>query len=181
MNGIGLILLALLLVIVALVVMGAGQRQQQTLRIPKGIPVYADTEKQPGPILYSHEHQLKGRPDLLLDQDGKLIPVEVKSGRTPTTPYQGHIMQLIAYCVLVEAHYAQRPAYGVIRYPERDFTIEFTEAYESQLHEILAEMRQKRRASQVHRSHRSANICAACGFYSQCDERLDTQLSLFDA
>lgn len=35
-------------------------------------------------------------------------------------------MQLIAYCFLVGATYDMRPAYGVIRYPQQQFEIEFT-------------------------------------------------------
>ena len=81
-------------------------------------------------------------------------------------------MQLMAYCLLVEVNYQTRPAYGVIRYPENEFMIEFTPEREAALLEILADMWEKRSQSDVLRSHNNPRICAACGFYDQCNERL---------
>ena len=49
--------------------------------------------------LYYHALGLTGKPDYLVERDGILIPVEVKSGRTPEAPYDSHIFQLAAYCL----------------------------------------------------------------------------------
>lgn len=177
MDG-GLIFIPLLLIFMAVVLLLTSKRQRTELHIPEGKAVYQDTVEHPGDILYSHTYQLKGKPDLLLEDGQMYIPVEVKTRRAPRYPYEGHIMQLMAYCLLVAERYG-RPAYGVIRYSDRSFNIEFTAEREARLIELLAEMRQKRAASQVHRSHRSSRVCQGCGYKHLCDERLGEQLSMF--
>jgi CRISPR-associated exonuclease Cas4 len=174
-----LLLLPIVLILLAAGLLWASRRQWQQLGMPSGQTVYQDTDEQPGDLLLAHAHQLKGKPDFLIKQGGQIIPVEAKTGRTPTQPYYSHIMQLIAYCVLVEAHTGQRPPHGILRYPERQFTVEFTLAREQELRNILSSMRQERRVQEVHRSHTNPNLCAACGFKAQCDERLPEQTGLW--
>ena len=65
---------------------------------------------------------LKGRPDELRRfPDGTIIPVEIKSCRSPKSgvPYQSHRVQLLAYCALVEETYGRSPPYGVLAYGDR--------------------------------------------------------------
>ncbi len=95
--------------------------------------MYADSEKQPGKILYASSIPLIGKPDFILEKDGFYIPVEVKTGKTPKTPYKNHVAQLYAYCLLVEETYHIRPPYGILRYPEEEFTLEFPEQTENYL------------------------------------------------
>src|SRR5688572_13440327 len=64
--------------------------------------IYSDTDKNPGETLYSKTINLVGKPDYLIKEDGMIIPVEIKTGKTPKTPYLNHTMQLMAYCLLVE-------------------------------------------------------------------------------
>lgn len=153
------------------------QRRLALLTLP-GKLVYQDTREEPGTTLYAHTYRLKGRPDFLIRQGEATIPVEVKMGRTPEYPFPGHVMQLVAYCVLVEENYSVRPPYGVIRYPERQFTIDFTEELREQLIAMLADMEAKRGAEGVPRSHNNPRQCAACGFRDLCDQRLSFQQRL---
>ena len=78
------------------------------------------------PYYDSHLH-LTGKPDYVIKQGYTSIPVEVKTGRTPDAPYDLHIFQLAAYCVLIDRATGLRPPYGVLNYPERTYKIEFTE------------------------------------------------------
>jgi CRISPR-associated exonuclease Cas4 len=96
----------------------------------------------------------------------------VKTGRTPQRPFEAHIYQLAAYCALVERNFRQRPLYGIIRYPERSFRVEFTHTLERQLVTLLAEMETDLRSGEMHRSHGVAARCRACGYGKLCDERL---------
>lgn len=166
----------ILLFIGVLLLMQSGKRQT-ALHFPPGEAVYHDTEEEPGETLYSHELEFKGRPDFLLRRDAMLIPVEVKTGRTPPNdPYYSHIMQLIAYCVLVEAHYGVRPSHGIIRYRDQSYDVAFSAERETELKAILAEMRfRKRSAVDVHRSHNTPSKCASCDFREVCDQRLARQ------
>lgn len=172
------LLLPLVLIFAGVFILWQSRHRQATLNLPTGTPVYQDTQEVRGKVLVSKRLRLKGRPDLLLEQQGQLIPVEVKTGKTPPQPYPGHVMQLIAYCVLVEAHYGQRPTHGIIRYAEQQFTVEFTREIEAELEALLALMHASRYEAQVHRNHRSPSRCKGCGFQRQCDEFLPGQQAL---
>jgi CRISPR-associated exonuclease Cas4 len=115
---------------------------------------------------------LTGKPDYLIDQNGQLIPVEVKSGRAPAAPYDAHIYQLAAYCLLVERTYGRRPTHGIIHYPDRDFAVDYTSELESALLDLLADMRRDEQKSQIDRSHEQAARCVRCGYRNACDQRL---------
>jgi CRISPR-associated exonuclease Cas4 len=104
-----------------------------------------------------------------------IIPVEIKTGETPKEPYEGHILQLAAYCHLVEQAYRIRPEYGIIRYGTREFRIPYTLDLERDLERMVAEMRAKRAHGEIHRNHRRRGKCSACGFREVCSERLDTE------
>lgn len=175
-----LLVVGLLVIAVGVGLVWRARRQRRALGIPAGDVVYQDITEHPGELLTSAAHRLRGRPDFLLDIDGALIPVEAKTGATPTYPYHGHIMQVIAYCVLVEAATGTRPPYGVIRYPEAQFAVDFTPELEARLIDLLAAMQRDRRAPTVHRQHTRSSRCEACGYRAVCDERLDVQLRLFD-
>ncbi|HEX2697922.1 MAG TPA: Dna2/Cas4 domain-containing protein, partial [Anaerolineales bacterium] len=107
-----------------------------------------------------------------VDHEGKLIPVEVKSGRTPEAPYDSHIFQVAAYCLLVEKTYGKRPPYGIIHYPDRDFAVDYTPELESALLDELAEMKRDEVRTNVPRSHEDAARCRKCGFRKVCDQSL---------
>src|SRR5688500_8591495 len=109
-------LIPLFMIGFALLMLAVSARKRAALQLPSGKTIYQDTQVT-GATLISHKHHLKGRPDLLIKQGNGIIPVEVKTGKTPTRPYDSHVMQLIAYCVLVEETYGARPPYGIIRYP----------------------------------------------------------------
>ncbi len=142
--------------------------------MPGGRVIYTDT-KSWGKLekpLYDAGLGLTGKPDYLIEQKGKYIPVEVKSGRAPDSPYDSHLYQLASYCYLVEKSYGVRPPYGIIHYENRDFAVDYTAELENSLLDILAEMRRDERRAEVERSHESASRCRGCGFREVCDEKL---------
>ncbi len=166
--------LPLLLVIIALVLLWQSNRQRKQAGLPGGRVVYTDTRawgKVEKP-LFDPLLGLTGKPDYLVEHDGQLIPVEVKTGRTPEAPYDSHIYQAAAYCLLIEKAYGKRPAYGLIHYPHRDFAVDFTPGLESALLEQLAEMRRDELRRNVPRSHDDPMRCRACGFRKVCDQKL---------
>src|SRR6266849_386376 len=68
--------------------------------------LYADVDSplpQPAPLI-STRYRLSGKPDYLVRVKDGVAPVELKSGRSPSSgrPYEGHLLQLAAYCLLVE-------------------------------------------------------------------------------
>lgn len=105
-----------------------------------GNNIYTDTKTMPGDVLYSDTLQLKGKPDYIIKKGTEYIPVEVKTGKTPSTPYPNHTVQLFAYCALIEEKYSVRPSYGVIKYPEREFEIMYSEKEKTAIQKLIHEM-----------------------------------------
>jgi CRISPR-associated exonuclease Cas4 len=166
--------LALFLFVLALLFLFQGNRQRRESGLPGGRVVYTDTRawgEVEKPLFWA-ELGLTGKPDYLVEREGRIIPVEVKSGRTPEAPYDSHIFQVAAYCLLVEKTYGKRPPYGIIHYPNRDFAVDYTPALESALLDELAEMRRDEVRTNVQRSHEDAARCRKCGFRKVCDQSL---------
>ncbi len=166
--------LALFLFIFAFIFFFQGNRQQKQAGLPGGRVIYTDTRAW-GEVekpLFSRELGLTGKPDYLVEQNGRIIPVEVKTGRTPEAPYDSHIFQVAAYCLLVEKTYGKRPPYGIIHYPNRDFAVDYTPALESSLLDLLAEIKRDETRTNVQRSHDDAARCRKCGFRKVCDQSL---------
>ncbi len=163
-----------LLFILAIIFFWQSNRQQKAAGLPGGQVIYTDTRgwgKVEKPLYYP-ALSLTGKPDYLIEKDGQIIPVEVKSGRAPEAPYDSHIYQLASYCLLVEKTYGKRPPYGIIHYENRDFAIEYTRELETELIELLADMRVDEAKKDVPRSHEQASRCKRCGFRNVCDQSL---------
>jgi CRISPR-associated exonuclease Cas4 len=166
--------LALFLFLLALLFFWRSNRQRMDAGLPGGRVIYTDTRgwgKVEKPLFYT-ALELTGKPDYLIEKNGQIIPVEVKSGRAPNAPYDSHIYQLAAYCLLVEKTYRKRPPYGIIHYENRDFAVDYTRDLEESLLELLADMKSDEHKHDVPRSHEQASRCAKCGFRKVCDQSL---------
>ena len=166
--------LALVIFLLAVLFFWQSDRQRKAAGLPGGRVIYTDT-RAGGTLEKPLFHQalgLTGKPDYLIQQNGQIIPVEVKSGRAPDAPYDSHIYQLASYCLLVEKTYGKRPPYGIIHYNNRDFAVDYTQELESKLLDILAEMKRDEHKGEVARSHEQASRCVRCGFRKVCDQRL---------
>lgn len=95
--------------------------------IPSGIVVYSDLDR-PGKALFSKRYGIAGKPDYII-KDGASnahIPVEIKSGQA-YKPYRNHVLQLAAYCLLVEENYNNKsnfkePGWYESHFPEYRFS-----------------------------------------------------------
>jgi len=166
--------LALALLFLAFLFFWQSTRQRKAAGLPGGRIIYTDTggwSKVEKP-LFHQALGLTGKPDYLIQQNGQIIPVEVKSGRPPEAPYDSHIYQLASYCLLVEKTYGKRPPYGIIHYKDRDFAVDYTQELESKLLDILADMKRDGHRNEVARSHEQVSRCQRCGFRSVCDQSL---------
>ena len=165
---------ALILLLAGLVALRLSRRDRMKTGLPAGTVVYSDTGawqrvEQP---LRSRRYGIVGKPDYLMQIDHgggqKTIPVEVKSRRRPASPYESHILQLGAYCLLVEDLHKERPPYGLLRYADATIEIPFTDALRWQVLEAAAAIRQAWEASNVHRQHNEPARCASCGYRRGC-------------
>ncbi len=168
------LLLALLLLILALALGWRALRLRQQSGLPWARVVASDTGpgRRLSEPLFARRYGLTGKPDYLLQQGVYLIPVEVKPGRSVPYPYESDLLQLAAYCLLVEETSERAPPYGLLRYAETTFRLEYTPAVRDDLLDVLAEMRDLLDADDCARSHDEPPRCAGCGFVQQCDEAL---------
>ncbi|MDH3365780.1 MAG: CRISPR-associated protein Cas4 [Thermoplasmata archaeon] len=123
-------------------------------------------------VFKSDTHMISGRPDYVIKLGDHLIPVEVKKGRTPQGPLFSHIIQIAAYCLLIEETTGNPPPYGIVRYPEQEHEIEYNEDMKRVLLEKAKEIRRALSGGDVHRNHKRPGKCRSCSRRSVCPERL---------
>ena len=167
--------IAALLILIGLLVLWLGRRAQMAAGLPIGRVIYADTgewrtvEKP----LFSVTYRLTGKPDYLVRRGRQVIPIEVKSANAPNTgPRRSHLLQLAAYCLLIQENYKQRPKYGIVKYADRVFEVDYTPELETQLMDVIDALRGDLSSAEVHRSHAEPSRCTRCGMRSACSESL---------
>ena len=109
-----------------------------------------------------------------MEREGLYIPVELKTGRAPKGPFFSHVLQVIAYCSLVEEKYGKAPPFGIVKYgPTAEFEVEYGEEQKRLLESMLGKMREAMVTKDVHRNHDRLGKCANCSRREGCPERLD--------
>ncbi|HLA98329.1 MAG TPA: Dna2/Cas4 domain-containing protein [Anaerolineales bacterium] len=169
-----MIWIAVVCLLLGLALFWQAGRQRKASGLPGGRIIYADIGRWM-PLqeaLYDPSLGLAGKPDYLVKDGEQIIPVEVKSSRVAHSPYDSHIYQLAAYCLLVGQVYRVRPGSGILHYPTRTFRIDFTAQLERAVLQLLAEMRSQDIRKEIHRSHDSPARCLGCGYRSSCDQKL---------
>ena len=170
-----LFILAGILALAAVFLLWQANRQRAESGLPLGRIVYDDSGGRKRLIerpLFEPTLGITGKPDYLVEHKGLLIPVEVKSSAAPAQPYDSHIMQLAAYCYLVEKTLHHRPTHGIIRYRNRSFEVDYTQELETQFLDLVMEIRQVEKSAEADRSHDYPARCQGCGYRSTCDQRL---------
>lgn len=164
-------LLAGLLLLLGLGFFLLGMRTRGSL--PRGRIIYLDSKQltHKPETLFDPGSGLSGRPDYLIQHRQKIIPVEIKSSPAPTQPYQGHVLQLAAYCHLVEVGYGRRPSYGLIRYRDQSFRVDYTRSLRRKLWQRINTMKNLMNAT-PDRTHANVGRCRACGYQTTCDQSL---------
>ncbi len=172
MNPMGLFVI---LLIVGLLLLWLARRVRTASGLPQGRVVSADmgSWRRSDQPLFSHRYQLTGRPDYVVADGMDLVPVEVKSGCALAQPYDSHVLQLAAYCLLLGESAGRRPPYGILRYADRTFEIPYTRELEQELLAVLEEMRADLVDGDAPRNHDDPRRCAACGYRQECDERMN--------
>ncbi|NOZ29240.1 MAG: CRISPR-associated protein Cas4 [Chloroflexi bacterium] len=167
--------LALALVLAGVLILWAARHVRQATGLPVGRVIYADTSawrRAEEPIL-SRRWGLVGRPDYLVAHGREVIPVEVKSGRRPNRPYESHLLQLAAYCLLVEEQTGRRPSHGLLCYDDAVVEVPFDHALRQAVLDTLSNMRRALQHGEASRSHKDPARCWACGVRHACDQRLE--------
>jgi CRISPR-associated exonuclease Cas4 len=168
-----LVVLAMAALLGGWLALSRATRARHKAGLPAGRVVYADTGdwRPPEAAFFSARYGLTGKPDYVVETRAGLIPVEVKSRAAPSQPYLSHVLQLAAYCLLVEDRDGQAPPYGLLKYADAVFEIEYTPALRSELLTLLDAIRDSQKGN-VSRSHEEPSRCAGCGYRPVCDQSL---------
>jgi CRISPR-associated exonuclease Cas4 len=187
-----LALLLCLLVIAAVLSRVVAKRESKRSGLPAGALLYSDTGRPVGRLaptesgrdgkqekpLVSETLRLIGRPDYLIEAEGGIVPVEVKSTACPAggRPYDSHLAQLAAYCLLVEDVLGATVPYGLVKYRDREVRVEYTPELREHALSIIEQMNEDMPAAaageEVHRSHDDPRRCAGCSLRDVCTESL---------
>ena len=138
----------------------------------KGDVAYVDHPQTRPELFVSERYGLRGRPDYVLAEGDHLIPVEVKTGRTPRGPLFSHILQIGAYCLLVEEKTGKPPPHGIIRYESASHEIEYNDDMRRLVVGKLDAMRAALAKGEAHRNHQRPGKCIHCSRREGCPEKL---------
>lgn len=129
-----------------------------------------------GGILYSEKYDIQGKPDYIFKKilSRNLIPVELKSGtikKSDIRPYEGDMMQLAAYFLIMEDVYKKNPKEGRLIYKNYMFIIKNTRKLRQKTRRILGDMREMLKTGEqdVHPSFVKCRYCicreTVCEYY----------------
>ena len=124
-------------------------------------------------LIRSEKYGLTGRPDYIIESNGEVIPIDLKTGRKPKGPLFSHVMQIAAYCLLLSEETGKPVTHGILRYGDVEHEIEFNEELRSLLLSKLDEMRALKLTMDVHRNHNRPGKCRSCSRRENCPERLE--------
>lgn len=120
-------------------------------------------------VLRSERFRIRGRPDgLRRTRDGRLVPVELKSRASPPNgPARSHVVQVWAYCLLVEEATGRAPPFGLLRYADHDYRVRWDAAAREELLALRSELGRPYDG----RATPSPARCARCAWVRSCDAR----------
>lgn len=125
-----------------------------------------------GRLLEDPDWDLTGTPDYIMETDSGLVPVEVKTGKTPARPFESHAMQVACYLRLLEATTGRSPKYGLLTYPDRIFQVQWDAARRASLRKLVDAIHAAELEGKADRDHAHVGRCRGCARRDECDQRL---------
>jgi Domain of unknown function DUF83 len=87
--------------------------------------------------------------------------------------YPNHMIQVLAYCVLVMEHYNEPVPYGLVVYGENKARKVYpTEDNLAWLNQVIDQVCEGQNGEEKNRSHRQRGRCLGCGLREKCDQAL---------
>ncbi len=144
---------------------------KKTNKIEKGKVTYSDLNK-PSRALFSRRYRLAGKPDYIVNQNGSFYPVEYKTGKN-NKPMKNHILQVAAYCQLVEENFNNFVPHGILVYNNKNsFKIPYNPALRFELENAITKIRYVIRTGKITRNHNDISKCENCSMRKYCDKKI---------
>ncbi len=140
----------------------------------KYVPVEGEIEyvgSDGGEEIVSKKYGIKGKPDYVIKINNEYIPVEEKTAdlQSPTFP---HVIQITAYCMLIEDKYGTPPPYGILKYKNAEFKIPYEKRWKEITTQLRKNMLKDIERGIAHRNHNNPKKCARCIRREYCPEKL---------
>lgn len=140
-------------------------------RIQRGKITYSDLNK-PAKPFFSKKYRIAGKPDYIVQRNGRFIPVELKTG-SRNEPQRNHVFQLASYCQLLEENYGAFVPYGVLVYNNMyQYRIPFDPGTRFELESTVRAMRQNLRTGNIIRNHNEVSRCIHCSMREHCPSKI---------
>ena len=172
-DPIGFLDLSILLMITAVILITSGvgirwsvRKKKKTFGIPEGLILYSDLNV-PADALFSTRYRLTGKPDYIVKKENHCIPVEIKSGKGPH-PHQSQVLQLAAYCQILEDTSGVFVPEGILVYNNVPYTIRYDPKLRFELESVMKTMRASLRSGEVTRNHHEPGRCHRCSMKQYC-------------
>lgn len=172
--GLGLLLIALALLILLINERRLRrarllEERHKALGLPPGELVYEDADGQ-GEPLTSNAYPLAGKPDYVVQTpDGRPVPIELKLNvKDVSAPYSNHMVQIAAYCLILEDYFEQAPTHGILRYADREFVVEYTPTLRKKVIRLLNEMARYNEKQPPPLTKQRVAKCRVCTFKQIC-------------
>jgi len=173
-----LILGALLALVVGALLLRQSQLRRLEMGLPHGEVFSQDHIGQPmrARLLLSRRYGIRGTPDCLIRTPDGIVPVELKQSTRPPSGqgvYPNHMVQVLAYCLLVEENYREPAPYGLVLYGGNEARkVYLTEDHLAWLTGVIGELRHARSGGERSRSHQQSGRCLGCGLRQKCNQAL---------
>jgi CRISPR-associated protein Cas4 len=141
-------------------------------KIQEGKIIYSDLNKPDKPF-FSKRYKIIGKPDYIIKKEGHYIPVEVKTGNHLKAK-KSHILQLMAYCHLLEENYNCYIPYGILVYnnTSKVFEISYDPKMRFELASVIKKMKKNLKSNIIKRNHSEKQKCIKCSMKNHCDQKL---------
>jgi len=166
--GILLMIGAIVLFVYAIRIRFNIREEKKLFGIPDGKILYSDLNV-PAVPFFSKRSRLTGKPDYIVQKENHCVPVEVKSGGG-AHPNQSQVLQLAAYCQLLEDTSGVFVPEGILVYNNVPYTIAFDPKLRFELESVMKSMRTSLRNGVVKRNHQQPGRCRHCSMKRYCTD-----------
>ena len=142
--------------------------EKESFGIPDGRIIYSDLSVPAVPI-FSKRSRLIGKPDYIVRKENHYIPVEVKSGGK-LHPHQSQVLQLAAYCQILEDTSEVFVPEGILVYNNIPYTIPYDPKLRFELEALMKTMRTSLRNGVAQRNHQDSGRCRRCSMKRYCTD-----------
>ena len=142
--------------------------EKESFGIPDGRIIYSDLSVPAAPI-FSKRSRLIGKPDYIVRKENHYIPVEVKSGGK-LHPHQSQVIQLAAYCQILEDTSEVFVPEGILVYNNIPYTIPYDPKLRFELEALMKTMRTSLRNGVAQRNHQDSGRCRRCSMKRYCTD-----------